>query len=35
VATFRWPSSTLARAIGLAGVALVAGIPLGMLRARR
>jgi len=35
VGSVRWPSTTLTRALGLAGVALVAVIPLGMLRARR
>ncbi|HEV2889199.1 MAG TPA: hypothetical protein VGX28_02390 [Frankiaceae bacterium] len=35
VATVDWPSSTLTRAIGVAGVALAVVIPLGMLRARR
>ncbi len=35
VATVDWPSSTLTRAIGVAGVALAVAIPLGMLRARR
>jgi hypothetical protein len=35
VASVDWPSSTLMRAIGVAGVALAVVIPLGMLRARR
>jgi hypothetical protein len=35
VASVRWPSTTLTRALGVAGIALVAVIPLGMLRARR
>ena len=35
VASVRWPSATLTRALGLLGVALVVAIPLGLLRARR
>jgi hypothetical protein len=35
VASLPWPSSTLTRAIGLAGVALAVVIPLGLLRERR
>jgi hypothetical protein len=35
VASFEWPSSTLTRALGLAGAALALVIPLGLARARR
>jgi hypothetical protein len=35
VASYRWPSATLTRMLGLAGVALAVAIPLGLLRARR
>ncbi|HEX8002075.1 MAG TPA: hypothetical protein VF519_05215 [Mycobacteriales bacterium] len=35
VASVRWPSATVTRALGVLGVALVVAIPLGMPRLRR